>query len=231
MRAELTLDQNREGYRFSQDSFALAGFFDATGVTRVLDIGTGAGVVSALIGRKYQSVKITGLEIDPETAFQASSNFRSSGLENVTAVIGDLRLADRFFRRGKFCAVLCNPPYFKAGTGRLSPNKKRAVARHEISMTLVDLVEKSTFLLKPGGALLITMICQRRAEYVSLLQKQGFSETRYREVLTVKTGSAKIFLSEARLGVFPKSVIEPPLLLRSTDGDSAEYLHMLEELS
>ncbi len=224
MRRELILNQDTLGYRYNRDSFLLADFFRPEGVKSLIDIGAGVGVVSILIGRERPELRMIAIEIQEELARQATQNARSSGVENYHVVAGDALQAVNMFGEKSFDSVICNPPYKKAGSGRLSRNSGQAVARHEVMITLKDIVRLSSKLLRPEGSISISMVYDRRREYMDLLHEHDFFETRYREVKPLPDGPVNIFLSEARLDADWGCSVEAPLVLRSNSGqDSDEF--------
>ncbi len=222
---KLTLDQDVEGYRFSQDSFLLADFFRLNrpmGVenaqTSLIDLCAGSGVVSMLIKTRHPDIRVTAVEISPSLARKALSNARASGADNYNVVCGDIMDCPTLFRGGHFEVVVCNPPYKKAGTGRINPCPEKALARHEIKMTLAGMVSVSAHLLKPGGSLLLVMLHERRGEYTRLLKENGFTETRTCNLLKSPNDTPWLFISEARLSDNPAPVVQEPDITLTMDG-------------
>ncbi|VAX25695.1 hypothetical protein MNBD_NITROSPINAE02-7 [hydrothermal vent metagenome] len=224
MSPKLTLHQGSKGYRFSRDSFLLADFFRFEGVKSILDLGAGAGAVSIPIGFYNSRIDITALEINFELAKQARINASESGLKNYRVVVGDILCATETFGGKVFDAIVCNPPYKKAGSGRLGHDIAKAMARHEVNIRLGDIIEVSSRLLRDGGSLSITMTYERREEYKMFLARNGFFEVRLREVKATAESEPYIFLSEAFYGAKRRLEAPPPLVLRSSGGgDSEEY--------
>ena len=222
----LTLKQSAEGYRYNRDSFLLADFVDTKKVVRLLDVGAGVGVVSILLGELNENLKITALEINEKNATLAKQNGEASQLKNYQVVIGDLRHASKMFCSGSFDAIVANPPYRKKGSGRINPDPVKAMARHEIKMTLEDLVTVSATLLAGNGSLSISMIAERKEEFLALLDSVGFAETRRKEIISFEGESPILFLSEARKkDCATKLFVEPPLVLKESvsKSDSVEY--------
>lgn len=225
--APLKLGQEASGYRYNRDSFILADFFDPSGVNSLLDAGSGVGVVSILIGKTRPAIKITALEINPRVAAMAKANARENGLENYHAVVGDVMDCANLFGPLRFDAVVSNPPYRKSGTGRLSADPVKAVARHELRMTLGGLIKVSAAILRENGSLTLTMIHERRDEYLSLLAEHGFYEKRFRRVCSFAGNAPIWFLSEARLNVKMEMTEAPPLILKTGEGgDSPEFMRI-----
>ncbi|MBI4666397.1 MAG: methyltransferase [Nitrospinae bacterium] len=225
MRKITRLDQDKAGYRYNRDSFILAGFLQIKGGSSVIDMGAGVGALSILAGLSQPDISIVALELDHKLLSTARKNAESNRIKRFYAVAGDMTQADRLFPGRAFDAVISNPPYRKAGTGRINPDPGKAMARHEIKMTLEGLVKASSAILKNEGALYITMLYERRDEYLALIQAYGFSERRYRLVCSFPLSAPSLFLSEARLSPAPGTVVEePPMILKSTDGgDSEEF--------
>ncbi len=225
----LTLNQGGSGYRYNSDSFLLADFFDPEGVDAMADLCAGVGVVSILIGLRNQRIDITAVEIQPQLAAYAQENARSSGIERFHMVNADLMTAPSLFPDRPFDAIVSNPPYRKAGSGRINPDPSKAVARHEMKMTLNGLVEVSSKIIREGGSLTIVMIYERLAEYRSILFSNGFCESRFQEVLSFKESEPKLFLSEARFQTDAKLKILKPVVLKADNGrDSEQFRRIME---
>jgi len=224
---KLTLDQGVKGYRFSQDSFLLADFFrlnrpvgTKSAQTSLVDLCAGSGVVSMLIKTSHPDIRVTAVEISPSLAKTALSNARASGADNYNVVCGDIMDCPTLFRGGCFDAVVCNPPYRKAGTGRINPCPEKAVARHEIKMTLGGMVSVSAHLLKHGGSLSLVMLHERRGEYTRILKENGFMETRTCNLLKSPNGAPWLFISEAILSYNPAPVEQEPDMTMTMDGSA-----------
>ena len=123
--------QPRTGFRYSVDAFWLAGFALEDGVpATALDLGTGSGIVAFLLA--FAGCETTGIDALPAWAEGWRSSFEDS------AVRPELHLRDVREAHGRHALVTCNPPYFPAGTGPVSPDPFRAAARTEGSATLAD---------------------------------------------------------------------------------------------
>ena len=195
-----TLNQPAAGYRFSQDSFLLAGFFRWTQDGPLADLCAGAGAVSIPIGAVYPQKTIVAVELDPEMACMTRQNAAASGLAGYTVVAADVMTAGSMFKGRPFAHVVSNPPYRKLGSGRLCHDPKKTMARHETRMTLAGLVAAASRMLRPGGTFSIIMIMERREEHLSLLSESGFGEVRFQPAPHQASTPARLFLSEAILG-------------------------------
>ncbi|VAX14841.1 hypothetical protein MNBD_NITROSPINAE04-1691 [hydrothermal vent metagenome] len=220
----LTLDQDETGYRYGPDSFILADFFCNDRSGPVADLCAGVGVVSILVGFKRPQIKITAVEIRKKAVALALGNAKKSGLSNFSAVTADIMSAGNLFRGRPFDCVVSNPPYRKNGSGRISPDSAKAVSTHEIKMSLSGLVKVSSRILRKNGNLTIIMSFDRLGEYRSILKKNGFSESRFREVKADAFSAPKLFLSEARLKTKVTLSVLKPFELRSPHGGDSDEL-------
>ena len=207
---ELRIIQSRHGYRFSVDALLLAEFVSITPEDVVVDLGAGCGIISLLLAKKGQAGFIIGLELQEELASQAKRNAVLNGFaERIAILQGDLRappLAPR-------CAdvVVCNPPYRKSRSGRINPDPCKAIARHEIAMTLVDIIAAGKTLLRSGGKLALIYPANRLTEVFSRMRSQDLEPIRLQAIFPDSASHAKLAMIEGRLGGKSGLTILPPI--------------------
>ena len=163
--------QKKSGFRFGIDAVLLAWFAgEVKDSDRVIDLGSGTGVVPLLMDARNGHGQYIGLEIDPVMTEMASRSALMNGCEDrVRFVRGDIREASECFGTGAFDIVTSNPPYWKAGTGKLNPDPMKAAARHEVLCTLRDVVREASALLKEGGRFYMVHRAERKTEILDLL--------------------------------------------------------------
>ena len=145
--------QNPEKFCFGMDAVLLSGFARAREGDRVLDMGTGTGIIPILMEAKTQAAKLIGLEIQPESADMARRSVALNHLEHKIQIIeGDIKEAASIFGAASFDVVTCNPPYMTEHHGLTNLHEPKAIARHELLCTLEDVISQAAKLLKPGGA-------------------------------------------------------------------------------
>src|SRR5215475_5869486 len=149
---KLKLFQDCRGYRFSLDALLLAHFMTCRRGEKIVDLGTGNGVIALTLAYLHSSLSITGVEIQPSMLDRAGRNVRLNGFqERVTISQADVRSIQETLSPESFAAVVCNPPYRRAASGRISPNVERKIARHEISAGLADFLRAGAYLLPIKG--------------------------------------------------------------------------------
>ena len=144
----LKIIQDDNSYRFAIDSVLLANFVKAGRRDRVIDLGTGSGVIALLLSVKTDAREIVGLEIVSDVFHRAVRSVEMNKLQDQVKIInGDIKNAVNIFGRESFSVVVTNPPYMTLKEGKISSNTDLAVARHEVEATLQDVVKAASGLL------------------------------------------------------------------------------------
>lgn len=220
--------QGAEGYRYSMEPFLLADFARPGPHDRVLDIGSGCGILPLLLARRHPGLTLTGVEIQAELHQWAVRNIEQSGEgSRIGLILGDIvPLAARW--TGKpFDAIVSNPPYRKRGSGRTNPDRGRVIARHEIHLDLKSLLASAAALLRTSGTLTLAYPPARLAEVLAELVAAGFSARRLRFVHGHPGAEARIFLVEAVKGIRADCRVEKPLIVYNPD---RTYTREMEEI-
>lgn len=210
LNGRLRIIQSKDGYRFSADALLLARFAPVKQGDLVVELGTGCGVVLlALLALSRPRVGI-GLEIQRELADQASRNARLNGFQDqMHPVLGDLRHPP--IAGGCADLVLCNPPYRRVEGGRINPDPRRAVARHELMASLDDILRAADWLLRKKGRLSLIYPAVRLVDILVRLRRFNLEPKRLLMNFPGPASSAKLVLIEAIRGGKPGVDVMPPL--------------------
>lgn len=234
-RAPLRLDPGPRGDRYSLDAFLLADFASVLEGALVADLGAGCGVVGLLLAFRNPGLRVVGIELQEGLLRVAAANARQSGLAGrVGFVRADLREAAAWARAGCFAAAVINPPYRKVGTGRLSPDPRRAMARHEVTLDLCAWLAAARHLVAPGGRLFFTQLAEREEESLRQMGERGFYLRRVRRVHPSEGKPAASVLVEAARGGSgsrPEDPAEhlPPLIVYREAGLYTEEVRRMYE--
>jgi tRNA1Val (adenine37-N6)-methyltransferase len=221
---DLRLYQKKQGYRFSIDSILLADFATIRSRNKVIDLGTGNGIVPLILAYRYSSILVTGVEIQRQMADRAARNIRLNGYEDriVIAQMDIASIGERF-KPESFDSVICNPPYRQASSGRLNLASEKQIARHELKATLDDFVRAAAFLLKNKGCFACIQLGDRTVDLVSAMRSAGLEPKRLRTVHAFSEAKASMVLVEAvkrgRKGV---DILPPLILYDSAKNNTAE---------
>lgn len=221
-------DLQRNGYRiiqspkkfcFGMDAVLLSGFAGVREGEKVLDLGTGTGIIPILLSAKTPAKHLTGLEIQEESADMARRSVMLNRLEEkITIVTGDIKEAGKLFSAASFDVVTSNPPYMTGKHGLTNPEDAKAIARHEILCTLEDVISKAALLLRPGGNFFMVHRPFRLAEIMTLLQQYKLEPKRMQMVYPYVDKEPNMVLIEANRGGRPRMRIEKPLIIYREPG-------------
>jgi tRNA1Val (adenine37-N6)-methyltransferase len=211
---DIKLFQAKDGYRFSVDAVLLEHFISAKRLEKGIELGCGSGVISILLAKRIKSARITAVEIQKSMAERAVRNIRLNGLDDRIHILSkDIRELRNIYETNEFDFVFSNPPFRKPKTGRISSYGERAVARHEIELTLPDLVSTASYLLKHSGRLFLIYHPFRLAELISMLREARLEPKRMRFVHSKVGDEAKMVLIEAVKGAGVWLKVDSPLYL------------------
>ena len=215
----LVIKQSNDGYRHSIEPFLLAYFANLLPGYRILDIGTGCGIIPLLTSIKIKLHEIVAIEIQKPLYDLAVINMSINGiLEKVNLCHADFTGPTLNPEDGLFDTIISNPPYRKLNTGRMNPNQEKAIARHEISMDLNSLLNKTSSLLKHGGTFIMTYPILRLNEVQKKLYSKKLFPSRLLYIYGSRDTDARIFLIEAIKNRKVKCVIEQPLFIYNESG-------------
>jgi tRNA1Val (adenine37-N6)-methyltransferase len=211
---KLRLYQGRTGYRFSLDALLLAHFVTVKGGDRIVDLGAGNGAIALLLSHLHPSASLTGLEVQPAMAERAKRSVALNRLdERVVIVAGDLREIGSIFTASTFHVVVSNPPFRPVRSGRISPNREKQIARHEITGDLRDFLTAAAYLLRPKGRLALIYSAERAVELLVSLRRAGLEPKRLRWVHSFAADGALLVLVEAVKGGRSGIDVEAPQVI------------------
>lgn len=225
--------QKEDAFCFGMDAVLLSHFTQVKPGERVLDLGTGNGVIPILLEAKTKGKHFTGLEIQEGSVELARKSVAYNHLEDrVSIVYGDIKEAGQLFAAASFDVVTSNPPYMIGQHGLTNPNSEKAIARHEICCTLEDVVAAAAKVLKPKGRFYMVHRPFRLAEILRELSAHGLEPKRMQLVYPFVDKEPTMVLVEARRDAKPRMTVEKPLIIYEKQGiytkDILEIYHIEE---
>ncbi len=211
--------QDPDRFCFGMDAVLLSGFARAKEGDRVLDLGTGTGIIPILMEAKTCAAHLAGLEIQPDSADMARRSVKLNGLEEkIEIVTGDIKEAVSLFGPASFDVVTCNPPYMTEHHGLINPGAPKAIARHELLCTLEDVISQAGRLVKPGGNFYMVHRPFRLADIFVLLRQYKIEPKRMKLVYPFVDKEPNMVLIEANRGGRPRMTVEKPLIVYREPG-------------
>jgi len=211
MDGRLKLIQSKDGYRFSIDAILLAEFVTIRQGDVVVDLGTGCGVIPLILLLTKLVGYAFGLEIQEELADQAARNVLLNGFDDKMAVVlGDIKnppIAEK-----SADVVICNPPYRQVKSGRINPDPRRAIARHEIMASIDDILRAARSVLRKKGRLALIYSSVRLADMLARMRRFNLEPKKIQIIYPDLNSGAKLVLVEALLGGRPGLKISPPIV-------------------
>ena len=217
--------QNPERFCFGMDAVLLSSFAKAKPGEKVLDLGTGNGIVPILMEAKTKGEKFFGLEIQEESADLARRSVALNKLEEkIEIVTGDMKEAVNIFGAASFHVITMNPPYMTGNHGIVNPGDAKAIARHEITCSLEDMISQASKVLKCKGRFYMVHRPFRLAEIMSLMVKYHLEPKRMRLVYPYVDKEPNMVLIEGLKGGNSRITVEPPLIVYEKPGVYTEEL-------
>jgi tRNA1(Val) A37 N6-methylase TrmN6 len=215
----LTLSQSSNGYRYSIDAFLLADFCYVNKDSKVLDLGSGCGILSILLSKAWPQSQVVGIEIQPDLIRLANRNLSNNKLyEKISFIQGDIREISRFFVKEEFEIVITNPPYYRIGHGRINPHFGKASSRHEIIGSLKDFINAAVKVLRPKGSFYIIYTAKRAPELIYECIHFGLEPKILRNVHSKEDSDANLVLLKAIKMGGPGLKILPPIYIFKRNG-------------
>lgn len=218
----LKIIQRPDIFNFSLDSTLLADFVTINKKDKaIIDLGCGNGYIPIFLTLRTNS-KITGVEIQKEIAELALKSVKINNLENQIDIINDdLKVIHKILGTSKFDVVISNPPYFKyQDDSNINESMYQTIARHEVCVTLADVVKEANILLKDGGTFAMVHRASRMMDIFTTFNKYNFELKKLRFVYpkTDSDNALAILVEAKKQGSSGGLKIMQPLYVENVDG-------------
>lgn len=220
----LKIIQDNEMFNFSLDSVLLPNFITINETTKnILDIGTGNAPIPIILSTKTKA-KIVGIELQKEVAQMACESVKINNLNNqITIINEDIKTAN--LKSETFDIITCNPPYFQVKEkSKFNKNDYKTIARHEVNLSLEELLKISRKLLKNGGILGIVHRPERLIDILTNMRENNIEPKKIRLVYPHENSEANILLIEGKKNGNKGLKILPPLYSHNEDGTYTEEI-------
>ncbi|MGN0395754.1 MAG: tRNA1(Val) (adenine(37)-N6)-methyltransferase [Coprococcus sp.] len=227
--------QNKEMFCFGMDAVLLANFVKQKTGNRCIDLGTGTGVIPILMAAKEPEPKqalegqavlmgctephFIGLEIQEACAEMAARSISLNDLsDRVRIDCGDIKEVPCNYKKASFDIVTSNPPYIRGSHGLENPDEPKNIARHEILVSLEEVVASAAYLLRPGGSFYMVHKPFRLAEIFDCLMRNKLEPKRMQLVYPYVDKEPNMVIIEGVKGGNSMIKIEPPMIVYESPG-------------
>jgi tRNA1Val (adenine37-N6)-methyltransferase len=223
----VTIVQQKKGHRFTLDSILLADFCRIKPRDRILEPGSGTGIISLLLAKKYPHVRITAVEIQTALADLCRQNIIDNGLDDhIILIEQDIRALKGELKTSTFDVIVANAPYTKSGAGRQSPRSERLLSRHDRGTDIATWLDLRIF-LKNRGRYFLVFPADRLSELISSLRMHRLEPKRLRLVHPYYGKPASLVLIEAVRSAGIGLEVLPPLIVHDAgSGYTEEMRHI-----
>ena len=225
--------QDTDCFSFSLDSIMLANFVTIRlKDKKIVDLGCGNGVIPLIMSLRCDK-KIIGVELQSKLADMAKRSVDYNNLNDFIEIINcNMKdyVSDETFE--SFDLITCNPPYFKVNDKNyFNDNIEKVIARHEVEITLSELMVIVKKLLKNNGNFAIVHRTDRLMEILSEFRKNNIEPKRVRFVHEKSNKESTLVLIEGQKNGKVGLKVENPFILYNEDGsETEEYKKLLAEV-
>lgn len=222
----LKIIQNKNGFCFGIDSVLLSDFAkEIKKGSKVLDLGTGTGIISILLCGKTNLKHITGIEIQKDVCDMAKRSIKLNNLEDRFDIINeDIKNLSKIFPANSFDAIVTNPPYKKENTGLKSKEKVQLISRHEIMCNIDDIAKVASNLLNSNCSIYMVHRPDRIVDIIEALRKYKLEPKIMRFVYPKIGKEPNLVLVKATKSAKEFLKMEKPLIVYNEDGTYTEEI-------
>ncbi len=232
--SNLKIVQDEDYFNFSLDSVLLPNFIRINkGVTKILDLGTGNAPIPMIL-TTMTDAHIYGVELQKEIYDMAVESIKINKLEDKITVINDnMKNLDKYFEPGSFEIIVSNPPYFKLEEkSNTNMSVQKAIARHEIEITLEELVKIAKKYLNNNGVFALVHRTDRLIEIIEEFRKNNIEPKRIQLIYPKENTESNMVLIEGRKNGKVGLKILPPIIAHNDDGEYSDIVkNMFQERS
>lgn len=222
----LKIIQNKNGFCFGIDSILLSDFAkEIKKDSKVIDLGTGTGIIGILLCAKTEISQMVGVEIQEEVYEMAKRSIALNKMEEkFTLINSNIKQLEEKLPMGIFDAVVTNPPYKKNNTGIQNENEKKLISRHETTANLEDFIKISSKLLKDKKDFYMVHRPDRLVDIIELLRKYKLEPKKLQFIYPKPSKEPNMLLIKATKNAKPFLKIEKPLYVYKENGEYTDEI-------
>lgn len=218
---QFSIQQSKDVFRVGTDGVLLGAMCNVKNAKKILEIGTGTGLISLMLAQRNVSAKISAIDINENAVKLASENFRNSIFnENLKVELKDFK---NFETNENFDLMVCNPPFFEENA-----SAKDVLARQQVELNFRNLVEKSTEIITKKGILSIILPSEAATDVKSLAEEFNLYLVREINIYGIEGGNLKRNILEFSLAQKPLEISDF-VIEKSPREYSDQYLELTKD--
>src|SRR6218665_1367957 len=219
---QFDIQQNADVFQVGTDGVLLGALANVSEAKNVLEVGTGAGIISLMVAQRNPETKILAIDINSEAVNIAQTNFINSPFsDRIKSQLHDLK---NFETEEKFDLIISNPPYFE-----INSSEKDILARQRLELDFSDLIKKSSQLLSKNGLLSVIIPIYSEEEFTHICFDNNLFLQRKVIIKGIKTSEPKRLVLEYSLFVGSEPKVENFVIEKSPRVYSDEYLELTKD--
>ena len=222
---DLKIVQDTKYFNFSLDSVLLYNFINLKPNMKVIDICSGNCPIPLMMSKKIDN-KIYAVELQKEVYELGKESIELNNLKDKIELLNmDAKDLNKIFDTDTFDLITCNPPYFKVNeNSKKNDNTVKSIARHEIMITIEDIIVLARKLLKNNGSLALVHRPDRLSEIVELMNKYNLSLKKIQFIYPKDNTESNMVLIEATKNGNNSLKVLEPLIIHNENGDYKENI-------
>lgn len=215
----LKIYQDDKYFKFSLDSVLLAEFVNLTTRTKnILELCSGNCAVSMILSTKTKA-NITAVEVQKEIYELGKESIEYNKLsDRINFVLSDVKDVKNYFLGNNINIIVCNPPYFKKNnTSFINDDKTKAIARHELLVSLDEIIEISSKILQKDGELYLVHRSERLDEIINSCFKYNIKVKKVQLISTKDGKEPTLVLVKCVKGSNPGIKISPVISIENKE--------------
>ena len=218
---QFDIQQNADVFRVGTDAVLLGALANVSEAKKILEVGTGTGIISLMIAQRNPEAQILAIDINSEAVHISQTNFSNSTFsDRIKSQLQDLK---NFDTEEKFDLIISNPPYFE-----INNSEKDILARQRLELNFSDLIKKSNQLLSENGLFTVIIPINSEKEFTEICFNNNLFLQRKVSIKGIKTSEPKRLVLEYSF-TESETLLENFVIEKSPRVYSDEYLELTKD--
>ncbi|KQT31086.1 tRNA (adenine-N6)-methyltransferase [Chryseobacterium sp. Leaf405] len=218
---QFEIQQSKDVFRVGTDGVLLGALATVNGFSKVLEVGTGTGLISLMLAQRNSDAAFLGIDINEEAVNFTQLNFQNSPfstrLHNIYQDFKEFKTED------KFDLIVSNPPYFEA-----SDSKKDKIARQTVELNFKQLISKSSTLLSENGIFSVIIPVEVGNDFIEIAKENQLFLIKRINIKGIENSKTKRLVLEFSLT--EKSLEEQGFIIEKSPRQySDQYIELTKE--